>query len=306
MAYLPETSEWGAGIYQLEKTDPAGGGSSGILNLPLKAIANRLKYLKQYADEVQSSRGEYGDLKERLDSLIPIDEEIQNANAGALMEAIGMAGIANREILKEHTQRKQTGVIFITNKGIVSGCTVSKSTTAIRNLSCASGIIFSNGQLFPFSGTENGVIIPSNESQTDQTYYAYLHFEPDGSIEFARTSMGQKVPDTGIPLYLVTVPPGNNDQNAPNLANVTLSSVRRIETNFPVFYSTPLYANVVLPYPLPDPDYAVNLDLISITGSGFQRGEIYPMDRNVNGFKIYYNGVADDLLIRWEISRPGL
>jgi hypothetical protein len=30
------------------------------------------------------------------------------------------------------------------------------------------------------------------------------------------------------------------------------------------------------------------------------------MDRNTNGFKIYYNGVADDLLIRWEISKPSL
>jgi hypothetical protein len=306
MPYLPESPVWGAGIYQLETTDPAGAGPNGILNLPNKEIANRLAYLKLYANEVEQARGSYSNLKGRLDSLTPIDEASQNANMGALLEAIGAAGLANKEILKEHTQRKQTGVILLTNKGIVSGCTVSKSAAATRNLSCTAGIVFSKGQLFPFFEETNGAIVPGNESQTSRTCYAYIYFKPDGSLEFATTPLDQKVPDTGIPLYLVTVPAGNNEQNDPNLANVTLSSVRRMEANFPIFYSTPLYANVALPYPLPDPDYAVSLDLISITGSGFQKGEIYPMDRNVNGFKIYYNGVADDLLIRWEISRPGL
>jgi len=61
-----------------------------------------------------------------------------------------------------------------------------------------------------------------------------------------------------------------------------------------------------LPFRLPDADYAISLDVISMTGSEFQRGDIYPMDRNVNGFKIYFNGEADDILVRWEISKPEL
>ena len=306
MAYLPENPVWGAGIYQLETTDPAGAGPNGIINLPTKEVANRLAYLKIYADEVKSSRGSYSNLKARLDSLTPIDEESQNANTGALLEAIGAAGVANKEILKEHTQRKQTGVILLSNKGIISGCAVTKSTTATRNLSCGVGKVFAKGQIFPFFGEDNGAIVPDNDSQNSQTCYAYIYFKDDGSLEFAATPLGQLVPVGGIPLYLVTVPAGNNGQNDPNLTNVTLSSVRRIEENFPKYYGTPLYANVVLPYALPDPDYAVSLDIVNITGSGYQRGEIYPMDRNVNGFKIYYNGVADDLTIRWEISKPGL
>jgi hypothetical protein len=306
MAYLSETPEWGAGIYQLESTDPAGGGPNGILNLPLKAIANRLAYLKKYADEVGSARGTYANLKERLDSLTPIDEASQNANMGAILEAIGSAGLANREIQKEKTQRKQTGVILLTNKGIISGCNVTKSTTATRNLSCSAGTVFAKGQLFPFYGETDGAAVPGNETQSARVCYAYLYFKADGNLEFTVTPLGQNVPDYGIPLFLVTVPAGNNEQNDPNLGNVSLSSIRRIEANFPAFYSNPLYANVSLPFPLPDTGYAINLDLISITGSSFQRGEVYPMDRNVNGFKIYYNGVADDLTIRWEISKPSL
>jgi hypothetical protein len=103
MAYLPESPVWGAGIYQLETTDPAGAGPNGILNLPNKEIANRLAYLRVYANEVQAARGNYGKLKDRLDALTPIDEASQNANMGALLKAIGAAGLANKEIYKEHT-----------------------------------------------------------------------------------------------------------------------------------------------------------------------------------------------------------
>jgi len=306
MAYITESAVWGAGIYQIETVDPISGGPNGIINLPMKEVANRLKYLKDYADEVKSARGSYTNLKNRLDSLTPIDEGNQNAINGMLLEVISSAGLANKEIQKERTQRKQTGLIVVDNKGVISGCTVTKSTTATRNLSCALGTVFAKGQVFPFFGEVNGAAVPSNDSQSAQTCYAYLYFQEDGSIDFAITPFGETVPSGGIPLYLVTVPAGNNGQNDPNLASVTLSSVRRIEENFPKYYSNPLYVNVVLPFALPDANYAISLDMVSVTGSGYQRGEIYPMDRNINGFKIYYDGVADDLMIRWEISKPGL
>jgi hypothetical protein len=306
MAYLPETPQWGAGIYQLESTDPAGGGPNGILNLPLKAIANRLAFLKQFSDEMEDAKGDFDSLLDRMESFTPIDIQSQNANMGAILEAIGLAGIANQEIQKERTQRKQTGTILLTNKGIINGCAVTKSSSAARNLSCARGTVFAGGQLFPFFGEENGAAVPSNEGQTEKTCYAYLYFDADGTLEFSVTPLDQMVPSNGIPLYMVTVPAGNNEQNDSNLSNVVLSSVQRIESNFPAFYNNPLYANVSLPFPLPDADYAISLDVISITGSISQRGEIYPMDRNVNGFKICYNGIADDLLILWEISKPSL
>jgi hypothetical protein len=188
----------------------------------------------------------------------------------------------------------------------MSGCTVSKSTTATRNLSCAAGTVFAKGQLFPFFEEVNGAAVPSNTSESQKTCYAYLYFKADGTIEFATTALGETVPIGGIPLYLITVPAGNTDSSDPNLANVTLSSVRRMEANFPTYFSTALYANVVLKYPLVNSEYAIDLDLMSIDGSGYQRGDIYPMDRNVNGFKIYYNGVADNLQIRWTISKPDL
>lgn len=306
MAFLTESTAWADGIYQIETTDPVGGGPNGVINVPIKGLANRTKYLKQYADEVLESRGNYASLKARLDSLTPIDEANQNAVNAMLLEVINSAGLANKEVLKEHTQRKQTGVIVIDNKGVISGCVVSKSTTATRNLTCSLGTVFARGQILNFFGEQNGASVPANDSQQTQTCYVYLYIKPDESIDFAITQFGEKVPTGGIPLYLVSVPAGNNGQNDPNLATVTLTSVRRIEANFPKYYASPLYVNVVLPFVLPDANYAITLDLISVSGSGYQRGEIYPMDRNVNGFKIHYNGVADNLTIRWEISKPEL
>lgn len=46
MANVTETSNFDAGIYQLETTDPLEGGSLGVLNYAIKGLANRTKWLK--------------------------------------------------------------------------------------------------------------------------------------------------------------------------------------------------------------------------------------------------------------------
>jgi hypothetical protein len=55
MAYLPETSAWEDGIYQLEQTDPVLGGEGGIANLQATQLGNRTAYLKQSLDQVNES-----------------------------------------------------------------------------------------------------------------------------------------------------------------------------------------------------------------------------------------------------------
>lgn len=51
MADLIEISEWVAGIYQLETTDPVEGGLNGIDNLQATQLAKRTAYLKQSSDQ---------------------------------------------------------------------------------------------------------------------------------------------------------------------------------------------------------------------------------------------------------------
>jgi hypothetical protein len=306
MANITESATYENTIYEIATTDPVGGGPNGVVNVQAKQLANRTQWLKAIADEVIAARGNYQNLIARLDALIPLDVESQNAMSGAIMEALGQAGLANREMLKDRQVRRQNGIVMLSNKGIISGCAVTKSTTASRNLSCASGSIFAKGQIFPFVGEANGAAVPSNSGSGDMSCYAYLRFLETGAIDFAVTELGGQVPQGGIPLYLVTVPAGNDGTNDPNLTSVALTDVRRMEANFPTYFNTALYANVSLPYAMPDTDYTITVDVISMDGSSLQRGSVYAGDRNVNGFKIYYNGIGDNLQIRWEISKPNL
>jgi hypothetical protein len=55
---------------------------------------------------------------------------------------------------------------------------------------------------------------------------------------------------------------------------------------------------------MPDSEYIISLDMLDSAGSGFQKGDMYAGDRNINGFKIYYNGIADNVSIKWQASKP--
>jgi hypothetical protein len=43
---------------------------------------------------------------------------------------------------------------------------------------------------------------------------------------------------------------------------------------------------------MPDADYTIKLDIVSMDGSYMRRVPVYAGDRNVNAFKVFYNGVG--------------
>lgn len=53
MAFLTETPAYGAGVYQLETTDPVLGGAGGISNSQAQELANRSKYAKNHIDALE-------------------------------------------------------------------------------------------------------------------------------------------------------------------------------------------------------------------------------------------------------------
>lgn len=55
MANVSETSEFTAGIYQLETTDDVVGGADGISNLQAKQLANRTLFLKNLIESEQKA-----------------------------------------------------------------------------------------------------------------------------------------------------------------------------------------------------------------------------------------------------------
>ena len=53
-------------------------------------------------------------------------------------------------------------MLEISNRGVVSGCTVTKSTTAARNLHISTGTCFAQGRKFAVADGNNAASVPSN------------------------------------------------------------------------------------------------------------------------------------------------
>jgi hypothetical protein len=107
-------------------------------------------------------------------------------------------------------------------------------------------------------------------------------------------------------LYRLTVPAVNTETSDPQLANVTLTSTRRVEASYPVQFNSIAYASVALPFGMLDSDYEVVIELQSFKGGAVQRSMVYPGDKAANGFKIYAEGTLDMVNVRWTAIKNSL
>jgi hypothetical protein len=306
MANLPENSNWEEGVFQLETTTFATGGPDGPANAQARQLANRTLWLKLIADEVIAARGDNPSLSERLAEYDAFDPLSMNALYLFTAFGINAAGLANREIVKTISQRMQTGVALITNRGVIAGCVVSKSSNAVRNLSMAAGSFFMNGVEMPCPAFTNATLVPSNYGDVVQICYAYIYIDTTGAVRFTCTPLGGAVPDGGLPLYRFSVPAGNIETNDPYLASVTMTDVRRIEAGYPVQFNSIPYASVALPFNVLDSNYEVVIELLSFNGGGVQRPYVYPGDKAANGFKLYSEGSLDAVSVRWTAIKLSL
>ena len=296
MANIVETSVWEDGIYQLEKTDKAMGGADGVLNKPLKQLANRTKYLKEKADEIEEELAGFGEVS---------PETI------AAVGAIAAHALVKAKYEKDARELRdgiltQRGRVMIKNRGVVSGCVVSKSTSAARNLSVASGVIFYGSRLIPVAGQENVAVVPSNTGDESVVCWCYLQKDSSGAFVLKCTQPGQDAPEDSMTLYKVTIPAGNTAESDSSLSSVTLTDVRRVESGWPKYMVSASYAQIAFETAFADDDYEVQLDTVGYEGSGFQQGMIYVGERASNGFKIYTNGTVDSMDIRWKVTRRSL
>jgi hypothetical protein len=224
----------------------------------------------------------------------------------SIILALDSAGLANREAQKTIKQRIQTGIAIIKNRGIINGCVVGKSGTAIRNLNLTTGAVFMNGQEMSCPAFSNAALVPSNNGATSMTCYAYVYLDAGGKIKFSCTALGGNMPDNGLALYRLTVPAANTETSDPNLANVTLSDVRRMEAGYPMQFNSLAYASVALPYNMLDAEYQVIIELLEYKGGSNQRQTVYPGDKAANGFKIYAEGALDMVKARWTAIKTSL
>jgi hypothetical protein len=306
MANVTESTTWENGIYQLETTDPVLGGANGVANVQAKQLANRTRYLKARADVVDQARGEHASLTDRLAAVesatVALGPDTQDAVMAAIKFAIDQAGVAHRGVRALHQFAQQEGIITLSNRGVVSGCAISKSVTAARNLSIGTGICFAQGQRYGVADGDNAASVPSNTGSGAVTVQAYLYPDAQKLWRLAVTPIGQVVPDGGIPIYRLTIPANSTDATDPNLANVTLTDLRRVEAGFPVLLDNPAQVTQAL-NPLPDNAYHISFDVLSAQGAPVTADSLMVSSRASNGFTVRLASAADNVTARYRVSR---
>ena len=273
-------------------------------------LLNNDVYLKKQMDEnskeIQDARGGKVSLNHRISELTTSvsgqSEEADNNKNAVLLYALQRAALAGQSIqlLKEVAQ--QQGELLITNRGVISGCTASKSITATRNLNFTEGVCFAQGRRFSVKGTDNSASVPSNPGASAVTVIAYLFQEASGTWRPAVTASSAAIPDGAIPLYQLTIPAGNTDATDPNLANVMLTSIRRIEPQFPLLLDSPPTQSVAIKV-LNASDYHIAFDVVSAQGAPCSVRSIVAISRATNGFSVELHSAADNVRLRWHLSR---
>lgn len=245
-------------------------------------------------------------LKDAFDR-IELDENAQDSYLGgvhflimALQESIALS---EKELTKTLTARLQEGSVLISNCGVIDGCTVTKSGTD-RTVNLASGNAFAAGRAYPVSAVTGVATIPDNPGASSSSCTIYLAVGING-LTPGITALGVSYPTGAIPLYTVTVPAGNTAVSDPTASAVTLTSIRRMEADWPVLVSSPALATISIK-DVPEMNYAVYLDPVSWTGPQPSSRDFLVQDRLSNGFKIYYGGIADNVLCRYLVCRLGL
>ena len=273
-------------------------------------LLNNDVYLKKQMDEstkeIQDARGGKGSLGQRMNELSTSisgqSEEADNNKTAVLLYALQHATLANQGVQSLKEVAQQQGELVITNRGLINGCAASKSITATRNLNFTAGVCFAQGRRFAVRGTDNAASVPSNPGASSVTVSAYLFQDAGGTWRPAVTPVGAVIPAGGIPLYQLTIPAGNTDATDPNLASVTLTSIRRIEPQYPLLLDSPPTQSVAIKV-LNASDYHIAYDVVSAQGAPCDSNAVVTVSRATNGFSVELHSAADNVRARWRLSR---
>lgn len=281
-----------------------------LWNTRYEEIDQNFEYLESErtlaADELAGARGEkastgerIGEIEERVEQLSP---EFQDHIVAAVKYGLDQSSMANRSIQALKQQIQQEGEIALENRGVVSGCTATRSTTAARNLNLASGVCFANGRAYSVGSGDNMASVPSNITNGSASAVAYLYQTAANSWKLAVTAIGEPVPAGAIRLYNITIPANSTDSTDPSLANVTLTSVRRVEPGFPKYLDSPPTKAVSIEQ-LSANDYRIDWEVVAADGAPCSLDGIRVSSRAPNGFTVEVATAADNIRLRYRVSK---
>lgn len=228
---------------------------------------------------------------------------LQDELSAATMFAMTQGSVANQSVKALKEQIQQEGEITLTNRGIITGCTITKSTTAARNLNLVGGSAFMSGRRYLAPSKDNTAIVPPNTTAANVTVKAYLYFNAASQVmRLAVTNIGDALPVDAIHLYNITIPPASTDETDPYLNNVTLTSVRRVESSFPRLLDNPAITTISI-NTLRAADYRLDFDVVSFSGGQCDPDNIAIQSRATNGFTLALASDADNVVVRWKASK---
>lgn len=286
MSNLTELQDWVEGLYRLETTDYLLGGENGVLNIQAKILGARTRYLKALIDAINAN-------------MAGLDPIMQAHMQAAIKFATEQAALANAGVRSLNKINQQQGEFTLYNYGVVSGGVVSKKGTS-RLLSIAAGVCYLEGRKFYIPAQDSAVSVPVGEAAS-ATVYAYLQLVA-GIPALKITTIANPTPPTStVLLNSITIPA--NDSGA-DLAACTLSSrLCATELDYPNSVGTPVTYTVPLPFVLPDTNYTLEFEVLSSVGSPCDERSLKVTTRNTNNFIVTLFSAADDVVVRWKLSR---
>lgn len=220
--------------------------------------------------------------------------------AGSIKFAIDQTSVANKGVQALHQFAQQEGTFTIFNKGIVSGCTITRSTNATRNLNLAAGYAFALGQISQVNEDDNAVSVPENTTGANGIVFAFLRNTVNGLV-LSVTALNGTVPNDGISLYQLTIPAGSTNITDQFLNNVTITDIRRVESGFPKYVVNAAGLTQLITV-LPNSNYHITFDIISYVGAPVNNDSLVVISRANNGFNVRLAAAADNVVVRYRIS----
>lgn len=263
--------------------------------------------ISSLSSEVTTARGGESTLDERLDALDGqislLSPEGQMAIGSGTMFALDQAALAVQGVELLRTQQQQEGDATLQNRGVIKGCSLSKSVTSARNVSISAGVAFMGGREWVVPEAINAASVPSNPGINSETVFAYLYYDaPTHKMRVSITPIGALIPDHGIHIYTITIPANSTDETDQYLASVSLTSVRRLEPDYPRILVSPQTHSVSI-QTLSASDYRVDFDVVSADGEPVDRDHVRVFSRATNGFVLQLATSADNVHIRWRASK---
>ena len=223
----------------------------------------------------------------------------KNASGAHLLFLTNHIGMIEKERKIDSEVRNQTGIVTLQNRGIIKGCNISVSQDATRNINISDGVCFKSGCIIPVDAQKNGADI--TENKTSETAYCFIYLNENG--ELTSTGLNEPLPENTVKLYKAVVPAGSTEETAARLEGVSFTDLRRIEKNYPHFYSNPEITYIQLLKELETDRYQIDLTVLKYEGSDFGLGDVKIKSQASNGFSVFTTGIADNIELRWNICK---